>query len=178
MALRYAGSCENAEDLTQETFYTAYKKFEQLKDPKKCKAWLLAILRNIYLRERESIGRKDEYLACDEESYASVLERAAAEEKTPESDYEIKTQTIRVIAIIGELPEKLKTPLLLFFQEDMPYQEISETLDIPIGTVMSRISRAKKQVKKAIIKDNLQTEPGAVILKADFGKAPKRAGRL
>ncbi|NNK93647.1 MAG: sigma-70 family RNA polymerase sigma factor [Desulfobacterales bacterium] len=56
-----------------------------------------------------------------------------------------------VQAALDELPEKHKSPLILFYMEDMTYQEIADVLEIPIGTVMSRLARAKKRIKRELL---------------------------
>lgn len=176
MALRYTGNSSDAEDMTQETLYTAFKNFHQLKDEAKCKPWMLTILRNLFLREVSRSGRKNEVLQDGGDSYLDILDRTSGSSLCPEGEAIKKWEEEKVQGALEEVPEKYKTPLLLFYMEDMPYQEISDVLEIPIGTVMSRISRAKGFVKKEIIKNSSDIERGGNLLKVDFGKPVKLRG--
>jgi RNA polymerase sigma-70 factor (ECF subfamily) len=150
MALRYTANTYDAEDLLQETFYIAFKKFEQLRDQNKLKSWLFSILRNTYLRNRRQNGRIDKREFDEAIDYINVLEEAA-ERVDIEKAYEQKTESENIQHLLDQLPEKQKSPLLLYYMSGMSYQEISEALDIPIGTVMSRLARGKQMVKKKLL---------------------------
>ena len=147
MAVRYTGNSYDAEDLVQETMYSAYKSFSSLREKEKCKAWLLTILRRRFFRDQGQ--RKKQPFQVDDEAYLHLLDRYAGSEHL--LTLERKESAVEVQQILGGLPEKHKTVLLLFFMEDMTYQEISETLQLPMGTVMSRLSRAKHHFKKAML---------------------------
>jgi RNA polymerase sigma-70 factor (ECF subfamily) len=123
VAMKYMGDPYDAEDLVQETMYGAFRNFGQLRDESKCRSWLFAIL-------LEGVAQGD---LC--------------------RDYEKKLEAISTRESLERLPEKYKTVLVLFFLEDMSYQEISEIIDVPIGTVMSRLSRAKQQMKKELLRE-------------------------
>ncbi len=147
MAVRYTGNSYDAEDLVQETMYSAYKSFSTLREKRKCKAWLLTILRRHFFREQSQ--RNKQPFLVDDEAYLHLLDRYAGAEHL--LDMERKEAATEVQQILSALPEKYKTPLLLYFMEDMSYQEISETLEVPMGTVMSRLSRARHHFKKAML---------------------------
>ncbi len=149
MAYRLSGNRYDAEDLTQETFSIAFQKLHQLKDEGKCKSWLLAILRNLYLNGCEK-KRPDLLEAAEDEDYFSMIEGLATGDN-PEEFLIEKAGTQEVQKIVGALPEKYMTPLVLFYTEEWSYREISEGLDLPIGTVMSRIGRGREMVKKEIL---------------------------
>ncbi|MCP4134392.1 MAG: sigma-70 family RNA polymerase sigma factor [bacterium] len=136
-AYRFCGNRMDAEDLTQETFYLAYRNFHQLKDTEKCKGWLFSILRNLYLKEIE-VKQKEKLVDIDD-----YIEKFAADPggEATESEMDISSDDIR--KALDVLEEKYKTPLLLFYFNDFSYKEIAGTMDIPIGTVMSRIARSK-----------------------------------
>ncbi|MCP4353459.1 MAG: sigma-70 family RNA polymerase sigma factor [Desulfobacterales bacterium] len=150
MALRYAGNTYDAEDMVQETLYIALKKLDQLRDESKCKSWLFAILRSIYLRELRTSKRKHEFNQDEHPYYTDSLE-TAAENYDTEKTFEKKIEQLRVHRFLDDLPEKYKSLILLYYMEDMSYREISEYLDIPQGTVMSRLSRAKELLKKKML---------------------------
>ncbi len=151
MALRYAGNSYDAEDMVQETFYTAFKNFHQLRDEGKCKSWLFTILRNIYLKELRQRVRMREVEYGEDIDYVSYLEEAA-DPFDMEKTFEKNMESSRIQHILNRLPEKYKSPLLLCYMEDMSYKEISDILDIPIGTVMSRLARGKELLKTEVLR--------------------------
>ena len=142
-AFRLTGNEGDAEDLTQETFYYALKNFYQLKDRAKCKYWLFAILRNLFLKEIERRKKRNEV-------YFENLEVAPDNAIGLEEDLlrtEVKEQ---VRTVLNKLDERLKQPLELFYFHRKSYKEIASNMDLPIGTVMSRIARGKIYLKKEI----------------------------
>jgi RNA polymerase sigma-70 factor (ECF subfamily) len=151
MALRYTGNGYDAEDMVQETFYTAFKSFHQLRNESKCKSWLFTILRNIYLKELRQKGRMREVEYGEDSDYVSYLEEAA-DPFDMEKTFEKNMESSRIQHILNGLPEKYKSPLLLCYMEDMSYKEISDILDIPMGTVMSRLARGKTLLKKELLR--------------------------
>ncbi len=163
VAIRYAGNQYDAEDLVQETYFIAFKKFDQLRDPDKIKSWLFTILRNIYLKNQRQNGRGKKAEYDDGIDYINSLENAA-ERLDPASAYERKIEADRIQQLLAELPEKYQSPIFLYYTSEMTYQEISETLDLPIGTVMSRLSRGKQMLKKKILRLHmLELPPSNVI---------------
>ena len=151
VALRYAGSRYDAEDLVQETFLIAFKQFEALRDERKFKGWLFAILRNTYLKNIRQDSRRKESEYEDGIDYIRALEDTV-EHSDAARIYEQKVESKQIQHLLDELPEKHKSPLLLYYMAEMSYQEIAQALDLPIGTVMSRLSRAKQMLKKKILR--------------------------
>ena len=149
VALKYMRNQYDAEDLVQETMYAAFRNFHQLREQSKCRSWLFAIMRSNFLKEKRQAVRRPQLGGDD--SYLSFLEGVSTTNVA--GDLEKKLESDHVQEIIERLPEKYKTPLILFFLEDMSYQEISDFLDIPIGTVMSRLSRAKQSMKKELLRE-------------------------
>jgi len=135
-AYRLCGSAAEAEDLTQETFCQAQAKLLQLRDRARAKAWLFTILRNAYLHKLRSRRREQ---AVSLESVPDVPERLP--DPLPEVDAE------ELQRALAELPEDFRTPLLLFYFEDFSYREIAEQMQAPLGTVMSRLARAKAYLR-------------------------------
>jgi len=148
VALKYTGRPYDAEDIVQETLYTAFRKFYQLRDDNKCRQWLFSILRTTFLRERQ-LFKKRPFLD-DGSGYLKHITNESADSLS--ATIEKKMNKAMVQAALDELPEKHKSPLILFYMEDMTYQEIADLLEIPIGTVMSRLARAKKRIKKDLLK--------------------------
>ncbi len=148
VALKYSGNPYDAEDLVQETMYTAYRKFYQLREEKKCRSWLFMILRSHFLKEKRQEVKRP-YLDDGDGYLKNVTAGSGAE--VPEM-LEKKMTGEEVQKILDVIPEKFKSPLILYYMEDMTYQEISEYLDIPIGTVMSRLARGKKYMKNELMR--------------------------
>ena len=163
LALRYSRNHYDAEDLVQETLYIAFKKFDQLREEKKFKSWLFAILRNSYLKDLRHNRKIMQSEYDDSIDYIDALE-TAAKQIDIESAYEQKIASEQIHQLIDELPEKQKTPLLLYYVSDMSYQEISETMEVPIGTVMSRLSRGKQILKQKMLKLYLRNKETAKVV--------------
>lgn len=147
VALRYTGKEYDADDLVQETMHTAYKQFHQLREPSKCRAWLFRILRNHFLKEQRQLLKRP-YLDDGGGYLKNVTDESLG---SLSKKYEDKATSLIVQQVLDTLAEKFKSPLILYYMEDMTYQEIADYLDIPIGTVMSRLARAKKHMKKAFL---------------------------
>lgn len=139
-AFRLSGSAAEAEDLTQETFFQAQKSLAQLRDAGRGKAWLFTILRNAYLHKLRSTKRLQ-----------NLTPDALAElpERLPDPLPEIEPE--RLQQALNELPEDFRTPLLLFYFEDFSYRDIAEQLRVPLGTVMSRLARAKAHLRGRLL---------------------------
>ena len=154
VAFKYVGNRYDAEDLVQETLYTAYHKFHQLRDNRKFKSWIFTILRNHFLKwQRKKMSvQADEFE--DGIDYLSQLESVSLQQDVA-SVYETKAEADTIQSILDKLPKKYKAVLILYFMEDSSYQEIAEMLGVPIGTVMSRLSRAKQIVKKALLRSKI-----------------------
>jgi RNA polymerase sigma-70 factor (ECF subfamily) len=139
-AFRLSGSAADAEDLTQETFCKAQLSFAQLKDCSRAKPWLFSILRNAYLHR----VRADRQRGC-----VSLDGVGDLPEPSPEPLPEIDPEQLQ--KALNELPESFRTPIILYYFEDFGYREIAEQMDLPIGTVMSRLARAKAHLRAQLI---------------------------
>ena len=161
IAFRLSGNRYDAEDLTHETFTIAYQKLHQLREPRKCRYWLLMIARNLYLR---SCAKKCPGLleVSEIEDYLAVLENMVAEDD-PEKLLIKKTTTLEIQKLLQGLPEKYKTPLVLFYTEEWSCQEIAEALKVPMGAVMSRIGRGRELMKKKILEGGRRQRGANVI---------------
>lgn len=161
MALKYSLKPYDAEDLVQETMYTAFRKFHQLRDRNKCKAWLFSILRSHFLRDRRQFLRRP--LLDDGTGYLKHIKAEGAEDFA--GALEKKMDQARVLRALDILPEKFRSVVVLYYMEEMTYQEISEFLDIPIGTVMSRLNRGKKQLKKSLLKSSRSSQQSGKVVR-------------
>jgi len=139
-AFRLSGTAVDAEDLTQDAFCTAQMRLHQLRDPGRVKSWLFAILRNGYLhRVREEPPRP---IPLD------LVGEVA--EPTPDPPAAVDPDQLQ--AALNELPEVYRTPVILFYFENFSYREIADQMDLPIGTVMSRLARAKVFLRERFLK--------------------------
>jgi len=131
---------DEAEDLVQETYAKALKGFSSFQLGTNFRAWMYRILRNTFLTSRTGL-KATMTVALDTEEDEPEL---ALERKTPETILIEHSNWQLVRSAIDQLPVHFREILLLCEVEEMSYQEIAETLSIPIGTVMSRLSRARK----------------------------------
>ena len=137
---------EEAEDLVQETYAKALKGFSSFQLGTNFRAWIYRILRNTFLTSRTGL-RAAATAPLDSEEDGPEL---AVENETPETILMGHTDSELVQNAIDDLPLHYREILLLREVEEMSYQEIAETLSIPIGTVMSRLSRARKALRHGL----------------------------
>jgi len=137
-----------AEDLVQETYTKALRGFSSFQLGTNFRAWMYRILRNSFLSSRTGLKTM---VAIDEETEEKLL---PAENTTPESILIAQASRDTVQQALADLPVPFREILLLCEVEEMSYQEISETLAIPIGTVMSRLSRARKALRVSLAKND------------------------
>src|SRR5271154_324264 len=135
-----------AEDLVQEAYVKALKGFASFTPGTNFRAWIFRILRNAFLTSRTGLASRMTSALEDEE----FIPAAAIEMQTPETLLLGRSSHQAVHAAIDALPVHYREVLLLSDVEEMRYQEIAEMLDIPVGTVMSRLNRARKAVRQAL----------------------------
>ncbi len=136
---------QEAEDLVQETYVKALKGFSSFRPGTNFRAWIYQILRNTFLTSRTGL-KSTATVPLDMES---DQENLPAVNDTPESILLQRSDRQLVQEALGRLPLPYREVLLLCEFEEMSYQEISATLAIPIGTVMSRLSRARRALREA-----------------------------
>jgi RNA polymerase sigma-70 factor (ECF subfamily) len=134
---------EEAEDLVQETYAKALKGFSSFQLGTNFRAWMYRILRNTFLTSRTGL-RATSTVSLDSEDDGLEL---GVENETPETILMKRSNSQLVQSAIDDLPVHYREALLLCEVEEMSYQEIAETLSIPIGTVMSRLSRARRTLR-------------------------------
>lgn len=137
----------NAEDLVQEAYLKALRGFASFQPGTNFRAWMFRILRNTFLSSRSTLDRRMT-VEIDSEDDAQVLPATSA---TPESLLIERFQQNAVRNAIEQLPATFREVLLLCDVEDASYREISEILSIPVGTVMSRLARARKAVRESLL---------------------------
>lgn len=157
-AYRLSGSSADAEDLTQETFCKAQLNLGQLRDPQRARPWLFSILRNAYLHR----VRAERHQVCVPLDGVGDLA-----EPLPEALPAIDPEQLQ--QALNELPEVYRTPIILFYFEDFGYREIAEQMDLPIGTVMSRLARAKAHLRSRLIPGGEPVSASALTRRATDG---------
>src|SRR5207248_2270012 len=136
----------DAEDLVQETYQRALRSFASFRPGTNFRGWIFRILKNSFLSSRSGLEWKMT-VAMESEQDGSEL---AAERETPETILIERSNRQLVQRAIDELPAHYREVLLLCEVEEMSYQQIAETLSIPIGTVMSRLSRARAALRELL----------------------------
>ena len=136
-ALALTHSEEDAADLTQQTFLILCQRQEQVREPDKAKSWLFTTLRRAFFRKVRSRRLHSEVELNKKDHPQSTVDPAG----TRSVDARV------ILCALSELGEDFRSVLELFYIADLSYREISTTLQIPIGTVMSRLSRAKEQLR-------------------------------
>jgi RNA polymerase sigma-70 factor (ECF subfamily) len=134
----------DARDLTQQTFYIWANKGHQLKDVAKVKGWLFTTLHREFLqmtRHRERFS---------DEPISEVAENL------PDLSVNIvnRIDAQKLLEVLGQIDDGYRAPLVLYYSEDLSYKEIADVLDIPLGTVQSRIARAKAQLFQILTESN------------------------
>lgn len=137
---------EEAEDLVQETYLKALKGFPSFQPGTNFRAWMYRILRNAFLTSRAGLRERN---TVPLEPEAEQLLPGGPE--TPESILMDRASEELVQNTIAQLPVIYREVILLCEVEEMSYAEIAETLSIPVGTVMSRLARARKAVREALL---------------------------
>ena len=142
-----AHDSNDAEDLVQETYLKALRSFASFQSGTNFRAWIFRILRNNFLSSCSKLERRMT-VAMDSEEDGPEL---AADTETPETILMNRFSSQVVQRAIDDLPVHYRETLLLCEVEEMSYQEIAEILTIPMGTVMSRLARARKAVRESLL---------------------------
>jgi RNA polymerase sigma-70 factor (ECF subfamily) len=141
-----AHNSNEAEDLVQETYLKALRRFSSFQAGTNFRAWIFQILRNTFLSSCSKLDRRMT-VAMDSEEDGPEL---AVDTETPETILLNRSNSDLVQRAIEDLPVHYRETLLLCDAEEMSYQEIAQVLSIPIGTVMSRLARARKAVREVL----------------------------
>lgn len=150
LARREADAC----DLVQQTFFIWAKSGHMLRDVGKAKTWLFTTLYREFLRGRRR-----------EQRNTSIEDLPPGDQDVPAEtvDHVRKLDAAQVVEALQEVDEVFRSPITLFYLEDLSYHEIAETLDVPIGTVMSRLSRGKAQLRAALARKEAGRGGGQVL---------------
>jgi RNA polymerase sigma-70 factor (ECF subfamily) len=155
VALRYTRNQADAEDLVQEAALLAYRAFDAFESGTNFRAWLLKILTNCYFSKRRREKRRPVTSNLDDTPDLYIYARSAeagfpTQGPDPAATLLDTMGTERIVAAINLLPEEYRVVCTLYFVEDLSYEEISEILERPIGTVRSRLHRGRRMLQKAL----------------------------
>lgn len=154
-ALRLSGAPDQAEDLVQETFLRAYRSWDQYTRGTAAKSWLFTICRNVFLRGRERRLRHDEIVEetvsrpAGDQGWVNPLWISLAG-VDPEGAFFDAIVDGKILEAIEGLPEEYRTAVVLSDVEGLAYAEIAELMDVPVGTVKSRLSRGRRRLQKEL----------------------------
>ncbi|HEU5170480.1 MAG TPA: sigma-70 family RNA polymerase sigma factor [Gemmatimonadales bacterium] len=148
LALRLTTDPSRAEDLVQDTVLKAFRAWDRFQPGTNVRSWLFTILRNTFINEYRR--RQREPIPMDLEAIeAHITERPVADED-PEGAFFAQIVDEKVLEAIDRLPDEFREVLVLSDIENLTYAEIAEVLRLPIGTVKSRLFRARRQLQTAL----------------------------
>jgi RNA polymerase sigma-70 factor (ECF subfamily) len=142
-----------AEDLVQETCIRALRFFDKFQEGTNIRAWLLSVLRNLFINRYRQRKQGPEMVEWDkiDQVYESIVERGEKEDTgNPESVFFSKVLDDEVEAALRGLPEEFRTAVVLVDIEELSYEEAAEVMECPIGTVRSRVSRGRRMLQVAL----------------------------
>lgn len=154
-ALRLSGDADRASDLTQDTFLRAYRNRSSYTPGTRARSWLFTICRNLFLRGEQRSQRHDEIVSEVAEEDPRGISREAtifkqAQDRDPEGTFWDQMVDEEVLRAIDGLPIDFREVLVLSDLEDLSYDEISGVMEIPVGTVKSRLFRARRMLQKEL----------------------------
>ena len=165
-AFRLTGSAADAEDLVQETFLRAYRSWDRYEPGTRAKSWLFTICRNAFLRQRQHDSRRDEVMQKAVQTNgandigAETVLFMPAYQQDPEGTFFFSVIDRTILEMIDRIPSEFREVVLLSDLEGLSYAEIADVLDVPIGTVKSRLFRGRRLLQEKLY--NVATESGYV----------------
>lgn len=141
VALRLTGNAADADDLVQETMLKAYRAWDQFETGTNAKGWLLTIMRHAFINDYRRRRRRPETVDIDAVEPFAVF--PDVQEEDPQGAFFDRIVDDEVLRAIDALPEAFREALMLSDVEGLSYQEIARVLDVPVGTVKSRLFRAR-----------------------------------
>lgn len=154
-ALRLSGSPDQASDLVQDTFLRAYRSWDQYTQGTRAKSWLFTICRNVFLRGRERVKRHHEFVERHVTQDPGLPDPvnplwSSVEPVDPEGAFFGSVVDAEIMEAIQALPEDYRTAVVLSDLEGLTYQEIADLVDVPVGTVKSRLFRGRRRLQEAL----------------------------
>jgi RNA polymerase sigma-70 factor (ECF subfamily) len=146
-ALRMTGDADDADDLVQETFLKAFRFFDKFERGTNCKAWLFRILKNSFINDyRKQTKEPDKVDYEDVQNFYETIKSDEIDSSHYEHDAFTNLLDDEISKAIAKLPEDFRTVIILNDIEGFTYEEIADFVDIPVGTVRSRLHRARKML--------------------------------
>src|SRR5215203_5729973 len=152
MAYHLAGNATEAEDLTQETYLRAYRGFSGFRGGD-VRAWLFTILRHVFLDECRRHRRMPMTLSADDDARGITPQYAGTSAPSAETEALRRLPSEAVERAFAALPPDWRLVVLLADVEELSYREIADIMETPLGTVMSRLHRAHKQLQQRLLDD-------------------------
>lgn len=154
-ALRMTRNVSDAEDLVQETYLRAYKGFHSFQEGSNLKAWLYRILTNTFINRYRAQQRRVDESPMDENEDFSLYRHlgeldVSRASNSAEDELLSLFSSAEIVEAVESLSDNFRLPVLLADVEGFSYKEIAEILDIPVGTVMSRLHRGRKALQKML----------------------------
>jgi RNA polymerase sigma-70 factor (ECF subfamily) len=151
-AMRLTRNPADAEDLLQEAYLRAYRGFGSFEEGTNLRAWLYRILTNAYINTYRKRQREPQTISADETPEWYLYDQLAEAGREPSAEAEVldSLPDQQVQDALAELPEQFRMAVLLADVEGFSYKEIAEILEIPIGTVMSRLHRGRRALEKRL----------------------------
>ncbi len=146
-ALRMTGDEDDANDLVQETYLKAFRFFDKFEKGTNCKAWLFRILKNSYINDyRKAVKEPNKVDYEDVQNFYENVKSDEINSKHYEQDAFSNLLDDEITKVLSALPEDFRTAIILSDIEGFTYEEIADFVDIPVGTVRSRLHRARKML--------------------------------
>jgi RNA polymerase sigma-70 factor (ECF subfamily) len=154
-AYRMTGNSEDAEDLVQESYMKAYKYYDKFEEGTNFKAWLFKILKNTFInsyRKKQQEPPQNAFADIEDAFESQVSEEAQRRILNPEEEILENVLDADVQQALNELPNDYRMVVILADLESFSYKEIAEILEVPVGTVMSRLYRGRRLLEAAMLK--------------------------
>jgi RNA polymerase sigma-70 factor (ECF subfamily) len=153
-AYRMTRNAQDAEDLIQETYLKAYKYYDKFEEGTNLKAWLFKILKNTFInayRKKQQVPPESDFADIEDSFERLVRDDVAGKIKSPEEEFLENVLDEDLQRALDGLPEDFRMVLMLADLESFSYKEIADILEVPVGTVMSRLYRARRLLESAML---------------------------
>ena len=153
-AFRLTRNAQDAEDLVQETYLKAYRHYDKFQEGTNLKAWLFKIMKNSFInnyRKKQRVPPQSDFADLEGSLESRVIQDGRGRIKDPEEEFLETIVDEQVQSALDSLPADYRMAVVLADLENFSYKEIAEILDVPVGTVMSRLYRGRKQLEAAML---------------------------